>query len=393
MDSKILELLKDRSGHIWIGDLPPFPMPALNILDSTAYRVAPQHHGAYKVVWYYENLLSDLWPSRWPIVLDELVRLIGEEGRLVVRFAENQNFSIVSLKRALARRFGLTVDVVDEHFVPGRPAGYFVAVFDIKRSDYATYRDNSWSFIVLAQGKRTPDVKAFLESVRKNAKSLQYEVIIVGPNQPDYDGYNVKVIDTEYREQYAEISRKKNDAVEVATGSNVCILHDRYILADNFFEGFEKFGYDFDFVAVKQAFESGKSFPFYTASVEYDLIRSISIDWKDYKQVMPTQYVNGGFMVFKRNAIKSIKFNSLLFWDQAEDVELSREFMARGLPPRVNLFSVAVTSASSSYQDGFIESWGLRFDRARFGNWQRVRWLRRVGRSFQKAAKILTRKT
>jgi hypothetical protein len=53
--------------------------------------------------------------------------------------------------------------------------------------------------------------------------------------------------------------------------------------------------------------------------------------------------VNGGLMVFKTHTLRANQFNDLLYWNQAEDVEVSRVFTDAGMPPRMNYLSSATT--------------------------------------------------
>jgi hypothetical protein len=48
-------------------------------------------------------------------------------------------------------------------------------------------------------------------------------------------------------------------------------------------------------------------------------------------------------MVFKTHALRECPFNDLLYWNQAEDVEVSRTFTDAGMPPRMNYRSSATT--------------------------------------------------
>lgn len=44
-------------------------------------------------------------------------------------------------------------------------------------------------------------------------------------------------------------------------------------------------------------------------------------------------------MVFKTHNLKKVPFNNLLFWNEQEDVEISKCFMEHSLIPRVNFIS------------------------------------------------------
>ncbi|MFN7811687.1 MAG: hypothetical protein ACK5SI_03365, partial [Planctomycetia bacterium] len=120
-------------------------------------------------------------------------------------------------------------------------------------------------------------------------------------------------------------------------------VHDRYRLDPGFFTGFARFGHDFDFVTVPQRYPCGAHFPAYVAAEGSVLGRGRSFDCRDYDSLRPGQFINGGLLIAKTETLRAIRLNDLLFWNQWEDVELTREFRGRGLPPRVNCFSSATT--------------------------------------------------
>ncbi len=215
-----------------------------------------------------------------------------------------------------------------------------------------TYADRNWSFVLLAQGDRMPNVIRFLEGVRRLSDG-RAETVIVGPKSAAYDGHDVTVIDRPYRTDRADIAIKKNDGAAAARHSNLCFLHDRYVLDDDFFTGFDRFGYDFDFVAVRQRYEDGRPYPFYAATGGPPLIWSPPVHCTNYRVVRPGQYVNGGFMVFKKPAFERVPFNDLLAWNQGEDVEISARYIGASLPPRVNVSSGATTNADPSHTSAF----------------------------------------
>ncbi|WP_108396243.1 hypothetical protein [Devosia submarina] len=349
MDEYLLSLIQPEQEHIWIGKEPPFAMQALNLLESTNCRVAPIHHTRYQVVWYYRDLLNRAGEMRWRLALDECIRMLGARGMLVLRFEQNLYFSVINLKQFLGRRRGIAVNIEYENI----HEGVFTVVFSIERENVELYRDKSWSFVLLAKGDRTDNAVAFLQSVRAIDPDHKHQIIVVGPLRPEYTPFGVTCHSREYREELAELGRKKNDAVALAQRANVAIVHDRYVLDPRFLIGFDSFGYDFDIVAVKQIYASGEDFPFYGAIESRDLVWAQPVHCSDYDSLLPGQFVNGGFMVFKSHMSRAIGFNKLIFWNQAEDLELTQEFMRDSLPPRVNVHSLAVTSAPSTYTIAF----------------------------------------
>jgi hypothetical protein len=219
----------------------------------------------------------------------------------------------------------------------------YVIIFKIERLNIDKYNDNRWTFAMLTTGKKDENVLKFLESIRVNDKENKHEIIISGPKKEIYDKFNVKYLDmSKFRDdEYAEISKKKNAIAEIASNPNLLIAHDRYYLNKTFFSDFKKYGYDFDFLSIKQLFEDGTEYPSYTFLYEPDLTWTYNVICMNYQYLFRRQYVNGGIMVFKTHNLRTIPFNNLLFWNQMEDVEISNAFINNSLIPRFNFINTA----------------------------------------------------
>ena len=354
--AELLKLARAAGRQVWIGNNPPFDFVGLSIRGCTNFRASSAHHGKYDVVWYYEESPGDLRPGQHELVFDELIRLIGERGRLVVRFHRDlRHFTIVALKHLLGRRYNTTICVESESLEDG----WFTIVFDVVRHGMKRYGSNDWTFAVLTKGSRVDNVVAFCRSVREQDPERRHEILIWGPDNPAYEPYDAACQEGDYRDELAEISRKKNDIAERATRANLLIVHDRYRIEPKFFEGFERFGYDFDFVTIPQRYECGTQFPGYAALENGMFYKSRSIDCRDYDMIRDGQYVNGGLMIVKTETLRDIRLNDMLFWNQWEDVELTQQFRNRGLPPRINCFSAATTlGITPEYTKAFLPERG-----------------------------------
>lgn len=334
------EIFPRGGRHAWVGSAPPFAAGVISLPDQSNYRLSSSMHGQFDSAWFVETPLSDLSGGRFEIVIDELIRLLGARGRLVVRFRETEDLSVVNLKRAIGRRLNLTAEVHRQWCVDGE----YTVVFSIERKCLDDYQDRRWTFAVLTQGDKPEMVVRFLQSIRTLDPTHKHEILVWGPMHAAYAPFGVRASDRQYRSDVAEISRKKNDIADAASHANLLIAHDRYALNDDFFKGFDTFGYDFDLCAIPQRYEDGHAFPSYCALPGHKLVRAATtIDCHAANTLWPLQYVNGGLIVAKTQTLRRIRFNDLLFWCEAEDVEVARQFREHGLPPRVNRWSSATT--------------------------------------------------
>lgn len=342
-NSYLLEIVQKYKNQAWIGTRPPFNMDIIDLLNCTNFRLATKFHQKYEVIWMYEHMISDLRQNGWRLVFDEIIRMINKTGIVVIRSKECEKMTIVKIKNFFYRRFGIKVHVEYEDL--DKEKMIWTLVLRIERLYIEEYKSNLWTFAMLTGGKKEEVVIEFLKSIRKSKNGNDHEIIIAGPKNKNYDQYNVKYLNLEsFRDsEFAEISRKKNAIGDIAKNPNLLISHDRYVLNEDFFLGFERFGYDFDFLTIKQYYESGKEFPSYCCRKSADFIWTTPYKVDNYNQYYESQYINGGLMIFKTNTLKKIRFNDLLMWNQMEDVEICKEFMLQGVVPRMNFLSSAKT--------------------------------------------------
>ncbi len=352
-DPPLLALVRRHKRHLWVGNNPPFDFDSVFLPGSTNYRTSAGHHRAYDVVWSFEPDVAMLPPESVTLYLDELVRCLGADGRLVVRYHEHAKFTVVQLKRFLGRHPFLDVEVEHEKV---RQADGWVTVFRVRRQHLAEYASADWTLAILTQGKKVANVVAFLQSVRDQDPDRRHELIVCGPAHPAYEPFGVRVHAKEYSAEFGDICTKKNDLAHLATHPNLMLVHDRYRLDPGFFAGFDRYGHDFDFLTVPQSYDTGEEFPSYCTGSKkrHTFAWTPPIALTDYSRVYPQHYINGGLLVVKTHTLRALRLNDLLFWNQAEDCEFTRWLQDHSLPPRINLFSRAtVMGLTPAYSQFF----------------------------------------
>lgn len=332
----------------WVGDAPPEgrDFAACDLYRLPGFRPAAGHFGRYDSVWVVQDVLSI---QGWRILLDSCVRMLAKEGVLVLRYLQNQHLSIPALKMFLFRKYGIRVRVLAE--VVGN--GEFVTAFRIERDEATLPKEKTWTFGILTQGKKVDLVERFCRSVREYG-GPSHEILIVGPRHAVYEPYQPTYIDKQYSTAFADICVKKNDVIERAQHENICLLHDRYILNRDFFSGFDEYGYDFDYLTIRQHHASGKIYPSYCAMDDGgDLIWGPIFECGSENETWKRHYLNGGLIIGKRTLLRAVPFNDLIFHNQAEDVELAKVMESRSVLPRINRLSSAVTDVPDHLTDAF----------------------------------------
>lgn len=341
----------NESRSLWAGSNKPLPyMVSCDAIFSTKdiFRTPPEFHRSFDVVISHEHDLA-LW-KQWPLILDELIRLIKPGGILSVRYSQSRFFSTFHFKNLLFQALNNQFELLEESCWDDG-----TRILSLRLSEQRREFDRTWTFGVIYDGSKVDNLERFIQSVRSQKDISNYEILICGPENKSLIANDVRFIAFDERfKEHGWITEKKNLIVRNAKFENVCIVHNRYKLNENFISGFEKFGYDFDVVVPRQEDISGIRFPDWT---------TLGSDWKltppglmKEWDFTPYIYVNGGLIVAKRSVLINTPWNSLLFWNQAEDVELSRRMASKGIFPRFNPYSTAnVLEARPGYLSHFFK--------------------------------------
>ncbi len=339
----------DQAGEqAWIGDCAPDDAGwcVVDLFKRPGFRATPGETGRFDRVLILQDTVGE---QGWRLLIDAGIRMLRDDGILAVRYLQNQYITLPALKNFVFRKYGIKASVHEEAI----KGGEFITAFRIERQSFARPASTLWTFGILTQGKKAGLVERLCRTVRAYGGDA-HEILIVGPPDPSYEPYAPRYIDKEYSKKTSDICVKKNDLVNRAEHENLCIVHDRYWLNEDFFSGFDEFGYDFDFLTVRQHHESGKNYPSYCAIDDRsNLIWGRIYECGNENQTWVRNYLNGGLIIAKRALLRTIPFNSLIFHNQAEDVELARQMAAWSVLPRINRLSSAVTDVADHLTDAF----------------------------------------
>ncbi len=338
LDPAALALARSSGPTYWAGTDAPIPgcIVSERLFDGhAAFREDPEMHGVFDVVYIVERDLGAY--RQWPLIVDEALRLLRGTGTLVLRFAGSPRLITHQLMMLLHRRSNGGARVVLDHGWEGDP----LRLVGLALQRTVPSREvTGLSFSLVTDGRQPARVTAFAESVSaiRGIEGLPHEVLVCGP--PGCTDHLTGLISpVRLVEQPAEhtdrgwITRKKNLLVDAARYELSVVAHDRYTLEPDFLEGLRAFGGDVDVLVPAQRTERGFRYPdWVTIGDDVSLAPLHELDYDDYD---PRGYVNGGIMIGRTQVLRDVRWNELLFWAEAEDVELSRRLSAAGVVPRV----------------------------------------------------------
>lgn len=138
------------------------------------------------------------------------------------------------------------------------------------------------------------------------------------PNRRWAKQYPMRVIHSSTQKE-AWITHKKNLIAQHAKYPNLCLLHDYFILGNDWHQGYLRFGEDWNVCSNVILTQKGKRLWDWTRQSAYG---HALLDYTDYSQ-LDKMYVSGGFFCVKRDYFLANPLNEDLVWGQAEDVEWS----------------------------------------------------------------------
>jgi len=214
---------------------------------------------------------------------------------------------------------------------------------------------NSWTFGIITDGKNRQGVTDLVESIYSQVPRDICEIILVGDNGSDPSnrhkclfGSNWLHVNFDENERPGWITKKKNIIAAKATYSNVCILHDYYLLEPDWLEGFQEFGYHWDVCCNPLVNKEGQRHSDWLVNPDYmhrfwrtnphmfGHLGHINGDPKyicglpyNVRGMEQTQYVSGGYIVAKREVLLDCPFDETLTWGLDEDVQWSTTFKMR----------------------------------------------------------------
>ena len=203
-----------------------------------------------------------------------------------------------------------------------------------------------WSFGIVSNGQKNDWVNELINSI-KSQGIKEYEIIICGPSPFNESEINVddkiKVIDEIHVDDIrAPIGHKKNQIIQSAKYNNLCIMHDRFLLPDDWYKNMKSYGNYFDVLCLKTLSLNGERFGVDWMKFQYPLTSRFKLNKPlSYHQWHHDAIIQGGVMVLKKNLVQSFMFDERLFWDELEDMQFSKFAYLNGilvLPDRNNYF-------------------------------------------------------
>jgi hypothetical protein len=203
-----------------------------------------------------------------------------------------------------------------------------------------------FTFGIITDGKFPKRILDFIESVKSNnIPKDKYEIIVVGGKIIAED--NLKHIPFDESTKASWITKKKNLITDNAKFENIVYLHDYIILSRDWYDGFLKFGDDWDVCMNIISNQNGGRFRDWNLCINF-IVKDAKLKCMfnrdlllpyDVENVTKFQYISGSYWVAKKSTMQKFKLDENLSWGQGEDVEWSKRLIDSNVKYVMNPFS------------------------------------------------------
>lgn len=217
-------------------------------------------------------------------------------------------------------RYNLKVQKID---------GYKLKLEYIKNTQTLHHDDSidKWSFGIITNGQKNEQVNNLINSIIEQ-NIPNYEILICGEfNYADYEKYPIVPIeDVVLKDDIrAPITMKKNKIANKAQYQNLMIMHDRYLLPEDWFIKMKQYGNYYDLMTMPNIGPCGGrvndwgQFRGKPSSIFYKINYLLH-----FNQWSNEWYAQGGLIIIKKYLYLENKLDNRLYWDEMEDITWSQ---------------------------------------------------------------------
>lgn len=202
---------------------------------------------------------------------------------------------------------------------------------------------DKWTFGIITNGMKNEKVNDLVNSIiRQNIP--EYEILICGPYPfaNNYRGISLTVLDdiVLHDDIRAPVAAKKNRIIARARFNNLCILHDRFLLPDDWHAKFKEYGNYFDCLCLPTIDKAGNRFNVDWMAFSCPLTQTAKRNRSmRYSSWSPEVIMQGGVLVGKKSLMEKFGLDERLHWEEMEDMQFSKTAYLNGV-----LFNVDVNN-------------------------------------------------
>jgi hypothetical protein len=282
------------------------------------------------------------------------LQLLEDDGILIIEDVQSMDW-IDILKKEVPNELKQFIKVYDLRHKKNR---YDDIVFTVDKriGKNKIYPSIEFSFGIITDGNNDVFLTQMIDSI-VSQQIPSYEIIIVGNTSLQYQTYEsipIKFINFDETIKPGWITRKKNICCNESQYENIVLLHDHIILEPGWYDGFCKYGNNFDICVTKIKTVDGNRFRDYIlfapwCSPHFETGALLPYDFTMTVPVNKLTYISGSYYIVKRGIALKYPLNEGLSWDQTEDLVFCRELSKNNILMLCNSNS-SVTCLKNKWQ-------------------------------------------
>ncbi|MDD3014530.1 MAG: hypothetical protein PHC34_12580 [Candidatus Gastranaerophilales bacterium] len=285
------------------------------------------------------------------IIFWEAAHILAKDGIIIdIDYIDNIKPTLLSEKDFLEREYYNGSILLEKYFII---EAYSVKIYKkIEKSMIADdVKTGGWTFGIL----NTPDLKQTNKMVKNILKYApeKFEIIICGVI-PENLTKDERISSIDFYDKRGWISKKKNLIAQKAKYGNLCIMHDRYEISEDFLKSLKNYGKVLSMLTVPQFYFYDlekkyihkypdyhlvmddpifKKWDYDKAAYKFEFTRLVNLFYDDFYE---TASCCGGIYITHKSIWNFIKKHEALLHCELEDVMFGLEVQRVGVPNRVN---------------------------------------------------------
>ena len=223
---------------------------------------------------------------------------------------------------------GLTLVPTAEALDPTVSAVSVVTIPSLRRSR-TSHRESGWSFLIITNGKRPQKLHREIESIWALGIP-QFEILVGGEPPAELPEGVGKVVAIDAARN-GRLGEMRNALTAVAKYDHLVVVDDDFLFHDDFYQGLQRFGDDWQALSVRIHNPDGSRF----------------WDWAthggprghvllDYDESDDHVYVTGGLVLLKAEVTDRVQWDDGRGFYQGEDLDFSSRLRQADIRPKIN---------------------------------------------------------
>ena len=300
-------------------------------------------HGKFDSIFMMDSELSKR--NNNETIIDELIRFLKKDGVIILHLKDTEYSSVWGMKAFIMSRSFDNPKLLSQDVISINES---IVEISLKRQ---IKTNKNWSIGIPSNGLRNPSILKLIKSIYearnyirlKKAVNIEVDIMLIGEKNKLFKDYPIRYFKQSLPKSLNALGEKKFIITTNAAYENILIIHDRYVLDESFFIGFEEWGYDFEFCTVQQYDFEGNVFDPILTLEETGRANRQMYRVKDQSYPYKHLYINGGLIIIKKMVTDYVNFNPFLLHNECEDIDFAFRAGVHGITAQFNSISIART--------------------------------------------------